>query len=140
MKNIAHVPKIHNFIHGYAYVCVKGCTHIQGLAIDHNPSSLDVAFSQIPDDRAEALLNGIFRTASNVMFSLSGDSETKQNLETNRLPVTCRKPSEHISTVVQMKKCFLLLCFQYKVLLVHTQKRIGQRFMKFCHCFDADRI
>ena len=53
-------------------------------------------------------------------------------LETNGLPVTCRKPSEHISTVVLMKKCFLLLCFQYKVL--------GQRFMKFCHCFTRNGL
>ena len=33
--------------------------HIQGLAVDHNPPSLDVAFRQIPDDRAEVLLDGI---------------------------------------------------------------------------------
>ena len=38
---------------------------------------------------------------------VSGDSETKQNLETNRLPVTCRKPSEHISTVVQLPPALL---------------------------------
>ena len=59
-------------------MCVKGCTHIQRLAVDQNPPSLDVAFSQIPDDRAEVLLDGILRTASYVMFGLSGDSETKQ--------------------------------------------------------------
>eukprot|EP00731_Ephydatia_muelleri_P000563 Em0001g563a len=51
-----------------------------------------------------------------------------------------RRPSSSYKADPEKKKAsvrdsFLLLRFQYKVLLVHTQKRIGQRFMKFCHCF-----
>ena len=56
-----------------------------------------------------------------------------------------RRPSSSYKADPEKKKAsvrdsFLLLRLQYKVLLVHTQKRIGQRFMKFCHCFARNGL